>query len=80
MTSLYLNAVASGILLGAFYAAVTLGIAISFGMLDVVIGMNSQKLRCIFPVSGLAALVDLSPELGGQTFEFLKPTGFLTGL
>ena len=36
MTELYLNAITSGLLLGAFYAAVTLGISISFGMLDVV--------------------------------------------
>ncbi|HUK60324.1 MAG TPA: branched-chain amino acid ABC transporter permease [Stellaceae bacterium] len=35
MTDLLLNAVASGILLGGFYAAVTVGIAISFGMLDI---------------------------------------------
>lgn len=36
MIDLYLNAIASGLLLGCFYAAVTLGIAIAFGMLDVV--------------------------------------------
>src|SRR5579863_7067228 len=34
-TDLFLNAIASGILLGGFYAAVTVGLAISFGMLDV---------------------------------------------
>ena len=33
---LTLNAVLSGLLLGGFYAAVTIGVAISFGMLDVV--------------------------------------------
>src|ERR1700676_4650527 len=32
---LLLNAIASGLLLGGFYAAVTVGIAISFGMLDI---------------------------------------------
>ncbi len=36
MTELYLNAIVSGLLLGAFYASVTLGISIAFGMLDVV--------------------------------------------
>ncbi len=36
MLELYLNAIVSGLLLGGFYAAVTLGIAIAFGMLDVV--------------------------------------------
>ena len=35
MMDLFLNAIASGILLGGFYAAVTVGIAISFGMLDI---------------------------------------------
>ena len=36
MTELFLNAIVAGLLLGGFYAAVTLGISISFGMLDVV--------------------------------------------
>ena len=30
------NAVISGLLLGGFYAAVSIGVAISFGMLDIV--------------------------------------------
>ena len=34
--SLLLNAVVSGILLGGFYAAVTIGVTIAFGMLDIV--------------------------------------------
>ena len=33
---LLLNALAAGLLLGAFYAAVTIGVSISFGMLDIV--------------------------------------------
>ena len=33
---LLLNALASGLLLGAFYAAVTVGVSISFGILDIV--------------------------------------------
>ena len=33
---LLLNAIAAGLLLGGFYAAVTAGISISFGMLDIV--------------------------------------------
>ena len=32
---LLLNAIASGIVLGGFYAAVSVGLAISFGMLDI---------------------------------------------
>jgi branched-chain amino acid transport system permease protein len=34
--SLLINAIAAGLLLGAFYAAVTAGVSISFGMLDIV--------------------------------------------
>ena len=34
--SLLVNAIVAGILLGGFYAAVTVGLAISFGMLDIV--------------------------------------------
>ena len=33
---LLLNAVIAGILLGGFYTAVTLGVSISFGILDIV--------------------------------------------
>ena len=33
---LLLNAVMAGLLLGGFYAAVTAGVAISFGILDIV--------------------------------------------
>ena len=35
-TELFLNAIVAGLLLGGFYAAVSVGISISFGMLDVV--------------------------------------------
>ena len=35
-TDLFLNAIVAGLLLGGFYAAVSVGISISFGMLDVV--------------------------------------------
>ena len=34
--SLLINAIVSGLLLGGFYAAVSVGVAISFGLLDVV--------------------------------------------
>ena len=33
---LAVNAVVAGLLLGCFYAAVTIGVTISFGMLDIV--------------------------------------------
>ena len=36
MLDLFLNAIVAGILLGGFYAAVTVGITVSFGMLDIV--------------------------------------------
>src|SRR5690348_16132425 len=35
-TALVLNAIVAGVLLGGFYAAVSIGISISFGMLDIV--------------------------------------------
>src|SRR5437016_11272856 len=35
-TALVLNAIIAGLLLGGFYAAVSVGISISFGMLDIV--------------------------------------------
>jgi branched-chain amino acid transport system permease protein len=35
-TALVLNAVIAGLLLGGFYAAMSVGVSISFGMLDVV--------------------------------------------
>ena len=36
MIELFINAVASGVLLGGFYAAVALGLSIVFGRLDIV--------------------------------------------
>ncbi len=36
MLDLFLNAIVAGILLGGFYAAVTVGVTVSFGMLDIV--------------------------------------------
>src|SRR5882672_9326984 len=35
-TALVINAIIAGLLLGGFYAAVSVGVSISFGMLDVV--------------------------------------------
>src|SRR5881275_3601072 len=35
-TALLANAIIAGLLLGGFYAAVTVGVSISFGMLDIV--------------------------------------------
>ena len=55
-SDLLLNAIIAGVLLGGFYAAVTVGISISFGILDIVniahpafvilgsyIGLHSQR-------------------------------------
>ena len=36
MLDLFLNAVVAGVLLGGFYAAVTVGVTVAFGMLDIV--------------------------------------------
>jgi len=54
---LLINAVVAGVLLGGFYAAVTLGISISFGMLDVV---NIAHPAFIILGSYIAYLLNLS--------------------
>jgi len=54
---LLINAVVAGVLLGGFYAAVTIGISISFGMLDVV---NIAHPAFIILGSYIAYLLNLS--------------------
>jgi branched-chain amino acid transport system permease protein len=55
--SLLINAIIAGLLLGAFYAAVTAGISISFGMLDIV---NIAHPAFIIVGSYIAYIVNLS--------------------
>jgi len=55
--SLLINAIIAGLLLGAFYAAVTAGISISFGMLDIV---NIAHPAFIIVGSYIAYIVNIS--------------------
>src|SRR5450631_4156938 len=81
-TALVLNAIIAGLLLGGFYAAVTVGVTISFGMLDVVniahpgfilIGSYvAYILTQTFGVDPILSIVDLSPmfyALGVGTYK-----------
>ena len=55
--SLLINAIIAGLLLGAFYAAVTAGISISFGMLDIV---NIAHPAFIIVGSYIAYIINIS--------------------
>src|SRR5262245_54880685 len=54
---LLINAIIAGLLLGGFYAAVTVGISISFGMLDVV---NIAHPAFLIPGSSFAYILDIT--------------------
>ncbi len=79
---LLLNAIVAGLLLGGFYAAVTIGITISFGMLDVVniahpgfilIGSYvAYILAQNFGIDPIAAVVLLSPAFYALGFGIYK--------
>jgi branched-chain amino acid transport system permease protein len=74
---LLLNAIVSGLLLGGFYAAMALGLAIAFGQLDIV-----NIAHPAFVVSGsyvaymANGALDLDPVLGGLLF---MPVFFVVG-
>ena len=75
---LLINSVAAGILLGGFYAAITLGLSISFGMLDIV-----NIAHPVFIILGgygvflLNSRTGLDPILAGVVFA---PVFFLIGV
>jgi branched-chain amino acid transport system permease protein len=78
LLDLLVNAVVSGILLGGFYAAVTIGISISFGMLDVVnIAHPAFIMLGSFVTYFLGASLGLDPILSGI---LASPLFFLLGL
>jgi branched-chain amino acid transport system permease protein len=78
LLDLLANAVVSGILLGGFYAAVTIGISISFGMLDVVnIAHPAFIMLGSFVTYWLGATLALDPLLAGV---LASPLFFLLGL
>ena len=61
---LLLNALASGLLLGAFYALAASGLAVAFGLLDVVnIAHPAIMVAAAFVVSALSEATRLDPSL-----------------
>lgn len=75
---LLLNAVVSGVLLGGFYAAVAVGVAISFGMLDI-----PNLAHPAFVMLGAFASYELSTRLGMDpivTGVLVSPLFFLLGM
>lgn len=78
MFELLINAIVAGILIGGFYAAMTLGLSVSFGMLDVV-----NIAHPVFIVLGgygvylLNGSLGLDPILAGLIFS---PLFFLIGI
>ena len=75
---LFLNAVVAGLLLGGFYAAVTLGIAVSFGLLDVVnIAHPTFVILGSYGAFVLNSEFGLDPVLAGLLFT---PVFYLLGV
>ena len=60
---LLVNAIIAGLLLGGFYAAVTVGVTISFGMLDIV---NIAHPAFIMLGSFVAYAINLDPAPSTQ--------------
>ena len=78
MFELLINAVVAGILLGGFYAAITIGLSLSFGMLDVVnIAHPVFILLGAYAVFFLNTQISMDPILGGVLFS---PIFFLLGV
>jgi branched-chain amino acid transport system permease protein len=75
--SLFGNAIVSGLLLGGFYAAVTIGVSISFGMLDIV---NIAHPAFIILGSYIAYIVNTSFGLDPiLSAVFMLPAFYLLG-
>ena len=77
-TALVLNAVIAGLLLGGFYAAVSVGVSISFGMLDVV-----NIAHPAFIILGSYAAYIVNDRLGVDPIVaslVLSPLFFLLGM
>jgi branched-chain amino acid transport system permease protein len=76
--SLLLDAIVAGILLGGFYAAVTVGVTISFGMLDIVnIAHPAFIMLGSFVAYYLNSTLGLDPILVGV---LMTPVFFLIGM
>ncbi len=75
---LLLNAIVAGILLGGFYAAVTLGITITFGMLDIAnIAQPAFILLGSYSAYIITGMTGLDPILTGV---FMLPVFFVVGM
>jgi branched-chain amino acid transport system permease protein len=76
--NLAINAVVAGVLLGGFYAAVTVGVTISFGMLDIVnIAHPAFIMAGSFIAYALNSSLHLDPVLSGV---MMTPVFFLVGM
>jgi branched-chain amino acid transport system permease protein len=76
--NLAINAVVAGVLLGGFYAAVTVGVTISFGMLDIVnIAHPAFIMAGSFIAYALNSSLHLDPVLSGV---MMTPMFFLVGM
>ena len=61
---LFLNALVAGILLGAFYALAAAGLAVAFGLLDIVnIAHPAIMVAAAFAISALCDTTGLDPAL-----------------
>ena len=68
-TALIINAISSGLLLGCFYAIAAAGLAISFGMLDVVnIAHPSVMVLGSFLIAELWARTGIDPLVAAAAF------------
>ncbi len=77
-TELLINAIAAGILLGGFYAAISIGLSISFGMLDIVnIAHPVFMILGAYGVFLLNTQIALDPILAGA---LLSPIFYLLGV
>ena len=75
---LAVNAIIAGLLLGGFYAAVTVGVTISFGMLDIVnIAHPAFIMLGSFVVYAINSSLHLDPVLIGVA---MMPVFFLIGM
>jgi branched-chain amino acid transport system permease protein len=75
---LAVNAIAAGLLLGGFYAAVTIGVTISFGMLDIVnIAHPAFIMAGSFVAYAINSTLHLDPVLIGI---IMMPPFFLLGI
>jgi branched-chain amino acid transport system permease protein len=78
MFELIINAIVAGILIGGFYAAITLGVSVSFGMLDVVnIAHPVFMILGAYGVYVLNGFFGWDPILAGLVFS---PLFFLIGI